>query len=452
MQGLKEGFFVQIDRDQYLLGTGPLSLSTQPDRNKWSLFHPPFFYSVNPTCRGRGLFCPDLLQPSIVNPTWRGRDVDGGFTLPIGDLCQAPSNKARNTAHGAYQPSAKEVVALIKRNTAHGAYWYIPSSTVLLSQKEILSLFKGKKEFKPQCITWRPPSFSLFQSQFSQILQEINQTGFEKDVPLEVFSSGNQAQKHENSHQNSINPSWLKKVVPVFFETAPFELTEQNTKALLYRLLATHSDQGMAYALWFGDRAIMGRTPEYLFQKEYLNIRTMALAGTARSAQHNLLRDPKERQEQEWVFKGIQSILNQNGISPLGEYSSSGPYVYPVGNIQHLRTDFKLKLKKDISFQKLCALLHPTPALGGFPKKQALELLLKWECQGLDSRYGFGAPFGVAGQNRGVCLVAIRNVQFIKGKAYIGSGCGLVQGSHITTEWQELKKKRDFIKNILFKK
>ena len=40
---LKEGFFLQIAPDQYLLGRGPLSLSVQPDKDKWSLFHPPFF-------------------------------------------------------------------------------------------------------------------------------------------------------------------------------------------------------------------------------------------------------------------------------------------------------------------------------------------------------------------------------------------------------------------------
>ena len=47
------------------------------------------------------------------------------------------------------------------------------------------------------------------------------------------------------------------------------------------------------------------------------------------------------------------------------------------------------------------------------------------------------------------CVVAIRNVQFINGKAYIGSGCGLVKESQIEKEWKELKKKRQFIKKIL---
>ena len=363
---LKEGFLLQIDSDRYLLGGGPLSFSNHPDPNKWSLFHPPFFYSC---------------------------DVEGtGHHIPI------------------------KTSFVQKGNKNSKAFWCIPTYTALLSKKELMALFKNKNNTKLELTKWQGPSFSLFQTQFSQALEKINQGCF-------------------------------KKVVPVFFETASFGLTEQKTKALLYRLLSTHSDMGRAYALWFKDRAIMGQTPEYLFQTNSIQskIHTMALAGTARDPNHNLLRDPKERQEHKWVVQGIQSVL-----SSLGGYNVFDPYVFSVGPIQHLRTDFTLKPKRSVSFQELCLLLHPTPALGGFPKKPAWEWLLKWEHEGAFSRYGFGAPFGVLFKDKAFCLVAIRNTQFIEGKAYVGSGCGLVQGSHITTEWREGQKKRNFIKKILF--
>ena len=368
----KEGFFLQIAEDQYVLGKGPLCFSTQADRDKWSLFHPPFFYKGHP-----------------------------------------------------------------------GAYWCIPSSVEVLSKKNILSLFKTKIS---HCSVqdWQYPSFSVFQNYFSQVLWEINQTGSEIPVIKEVFPSCRPNVKHAFSNHLRINQGKLKKIVPVFFETAQWALDESSTKALLYRLLSPHTES-RAYAFWSDKKAIMGRTPELLFQKEGLNVQTMALAGTARDFRHHLLKDLKERQEHEWVVHEIK-----NTLSPIGDYSLSSPYIYSVGSLQHLRTDFKLKLTKDLSFQKLCSLLHPTPALGGFPKQQALKRLLKWEQKGIGSRYGFGAPFGVALNNKAFCLVAIRNAQFINGKVYIGSGCGLVQNSHITTEWQELKKKREVIKQMLF--
>ena len=372
----EEGFVLQVQAGQYLLGTGPLSRSTTPDHHRWSLFHPPFFTRT----RKAG---------------------------------SAGSHTARKG--GAH-------------TTHHGAYWFIPTYTAKLSHKELVSFFLQGATLENfsssnHSIKWQAPSFSVFQSCFAQTLQEIHQ-------------------------------GRLKKAVPVFFETTRFTA---NIKALLYRLLTTHANQGMAYAFWSKTKTIMGRTPEYLFQKSALNVHTHALAGTARDLRHNLLLDPKEQREHKWVVRGIK-----NSLSTLGEISLLGPYIYSLGPIRHLRTDCTLKLKHDISFQKLCELLHPTPALGGFPKKQALDLLMKWEqktqlmedpkgVKGWTSpRYSFGAPFGVALRDKALCLVAIRNAQFINGKVFVGSGCGLVQDSHLTTEWQELKQKRDFIKQILF--
>ena len=420
----EEGFILQVQAGQYVLGAGPLARSTTPDPHKWSLFHPPFFTRTRKA----------------------GSQTDRQRVLPRSIGCDSePSCTRKAGSHTACKAGS--------HTTHHGAYWFIPSYTAELSHKELVSLFlqdaalenfsSNKKEMQQPALNhsvlqgttlenlssnkkemkWQAPSFSVFQSCFAQTLQEIHQ-------------------------------GQLKKAVPVFFETTRFTA---NIKALLYRLLTTHANQGMAYAFWSKTKTIMGRTPEYLFQKSALNVHTHALAGTARDLRHNLLSDPKERQEHEWVVRGIK-----NSLSTLGEISLLGPYIYSLGPIRHLRTDCTLKLKHDISFQKLCELLHPTPALGGFPKKQALDLLMKWEqktqfmedpegVKGWTSpRYSFGAPFGVALRDKAFCLVAIRNAQFINGKVFVGSGCGLVQNSHLTTEWQELKQKREFIKQILF--
>ena len=84
-----------------------------------------------------------------------------------------------------------------------------------------------------------------------------------------------------------------------------------------------------------------------------------------------------------------------------------------------------------------------------WPREEALNLLIELH-QKPNLRYGFGAPFGVSMGREAFCVVAIRNVQFVKDKAYIGSGCGLVKGSRIESEWEELKKKRQSVKDILF--
>ena len=289
-------------------------------------------------------------------------------------------------------------------------YWYVPSNTVFYSKQELLAFLEDQTiKQNINSWNWQEPCFFQFREFFLKVKKQI------------------QAGK-------------IQKVVPACFETADYSLKEKDISTLIY-LLISGSNNGTAYAWWSGGQAIIGITPEYLFRKEGSYIQTMALAGTARNSQHNLLADPKETEEHQLVVETIKNLL-----SSLGKYHVSNTYIYSLGDIRHLRTDFKLKLKKNISCRRLCQILHPTPALGGLPRKEALELLTMFH-QKTHLRYGFGAPFGVAVNEKAFCIVAIRNIQFIDGKAYLGSGCGLVQASQLEREWEELKKKRLFTWN-----
>ncbi len=298
-------------------------------------------------------------------------------------------------------------------------YWYIPSVATVFSKKELLAFLPQQKLKSPPLssftgLLWKKPHFNSFQEVFFKIKEQIKKNN-------------------------------IQKAVPVFFETADFPLDKKNILTLIHLLIAgSNESHGVNYAFWSGAKALIGRTPEYLFRKQGLYVQTMALAGTARGGGHNLLKDPKEKWEHKLVVKQITNLLH-----PLGDLRKSSSYIYSTGKLRHLRTDFKLKLKKDISFQKLCLLLHPTPALGGFPRSPALKLLFDLQ-EKTSPRFFFGAPFGVVKGDKAFCVVAIRNVQFNKDKAYIGSGSGLVKESQIAREWQELSKKRRFIKDILF--
>lgn len=342
----KEGFLLEITPDHYLMGSGPFRVSDQPDPKNWSLFHPPFFFS---------------LQGSVKN------------------------------------------------------YWYIPSTVEVFSKKQLLLFLDLYKKYENmRSCEWQEPCYSEFQDFFSLVMQKIKK-------------------------------GLLQKVVPAFFEKAIYTLKPKDIGCLVY-LLISRSAGGITYAWWSDQNAIIGCTPEYLFRKEDLYVQTMALAGTAADSQHKLHEDSKEKWEHQLVVEEIKKLLTD-----LGEYRFSNIYTYSVGGLSHLRTDFKLKLNKDVSFEKLCDVLHPTPALGGSPKEEALKLLMEFHSHS-DSRNSFGAPFGVIKEEKGFCIVAIRNIQFLKGTVYLGSGCGLVKESIMEREWDELKRKRLFIKDILFDK
>lgn len=292
-------------------------------------------------------------------------------------------------------------------------YWYIPSSVELFSKEQVLIFLNQYKKSKGvNSWQWKEPCYSEFQDFFSLAMEKIEK-------------------------------SRLQKVVPAFFEKSVYTLKPQDIGHLIY-LLVSRSLGGIAYAWWSEKKAIIGSTPEYLFRKEELYVQTMALAGTAADSQHKLQEDSKEKWEHQLVAEEIKNLL-----TGLGEYRFSDTYTYSVGDLSHLRTDFKLKLDREISFEKLCNFLHPTPALGGSPKTEALKLLAEFHSYS-DSRNSFGAPFGVVKKEKAFCVVAIRNIQFMEGKAYLGSGCGLVKESVMEREWDELKRKRLFIKSILF--
>lgn len=325
------------------------------------------------------------------------------YLLASGPFCRAfkPSPDIWSLFHPFFFPSEFQ-----------GQRWCIPASTAVFSREKLLVFLEDQKK-DTMTLQWQSPDFSLFNNFFLSVQKQIKQNK-------------------------------IQKVVPVFFETADYCLKERDVLALVYRLIFSSRRAVAAYAYWSGQYAIIGATPEYLFRKKGRYVQTMALAGTARNSQHDLLKDLKEQWEHQLVVEELKKLL-----APFGEYRLSDTYIYKVGDIRHLRADFKLQMKTDLSYEKLCRLLHPTPALGGLPREEALSLLIELH-QKPNLRYGFGAPFGVSMGHEAFCVVAIRNVQFVKDKAYIGSGCGLVKGSRIESEWEELKKKRQSVKDILF--
>ena len=94
--------------------------------------------------------------------------------------------------------------------------------------------------------------------------------------------------------------------------------------------------------------------------------------------------------------------------------------------LKHLLTKFKGSLTSKISFEKICQTLHPTAALGGYPKKQALTWLEKQISQ--KKRKYFSAPLALfEAEDKALCLVALRALEWERGEIKCSSGGGLIQ-------------------------
>ena len=94
-------------------------------------------------------------------------------------------------------------------------------------------------------------------------------------------------------------------------------------------------------------------------------------------------------------------------------------------------------LEQPIDFKAATTALHPTPALGAFPKEAGFTWLENYNQQMPRGRYG--APVGCLLNNQATCIVAIRNVQWKGSQAKIGAGCGIVKESVLENEWNEIR-------------
>ncbi|MGH7281908.1 MAG: chorismate-binding protein, partial [Polyangiaceae bacterium] len=134
------------------------------------------------------------------------------------------------------------------------------------------------------------------------------------------------------------------------------------------------------YAFRGANSSFVGASPEILFHKSGLELTTQALAGTLKSLGSDvpvlssrsleLLESKKDRAEHEFVVDEIRRSL-----SPYCDKfeAAERPSVSKIRTILHLNTPIVARLRDDISVMDLVAALHPTPAVGGAPKRQAAE-------------------------------------------------------------------------------
>lgn len=257
--------------------------------------------------------------------------------------------------------------------------------------------------------------------------------------------------------QNEIRQGILEKGVPFTFERAQAPMTPARLLSSLKAMLTYALERPvMPYGFWENGEGMLGCTPELLFRRVGKTIRTMAMAGTRRHDEQGrlpLLEDPKERREHQLV---IDSIITE--LKGFGKVSVGTTEVAVLPQLSHLKTLIELNPdhpeKTAVSFDELIRALHPTPALGAFPREAGWKWLHLLESQNDLQRNRYGAPFGAAwndssGQDQELAVVAIRNVQWQSDRILLCAGCGVIAESEFEREWQEVNGKIRAVKGIL---
>ncbi len=199
------------------------------------------------------------------------------------------------------------------------------------------------------------------------------------------------------------------------------------------------------FAFGRGDRTFLGASPERLVAARGRTFRTIALAGTTARGPDAaadaelaaaLLASEKDREEHAVVVDMLRETL-----APIASRLDieRSPHICRLPTLQHLATEVSGELRDDHGILDLVDRLHPTPAVGGWPRAAALELLDEQEH--LD-RGWYAGPVGWLDANGdGEFVVAIRSGVVEGDLAHLFVGCGIVADSEPDREWTESSMK-----------
>lgn len=207
------------------------------------------------------------------------------------------------------------------------------------------------------------------------------------------------------------------------------------------------------FGLRRGGAALVGATPETLFVKRGQDVRTEALAGTApvrvgedgaREAAARLVGSVKDIDEQAFVVRAISRTLEPLATAlEVAEH----PVARVVGGVVHLSSPISATVRDDVSWARLLAALHPTPAVGGTPRDEALAFLSAHEPT---PRGWYAGPVGVVDLAGDAEIgVAIRSALLAADRAWVYAGAGIVAASQPEAEYDETASKQRVLLDAL---
>ena len=213
-------------------------------------------------------------------------------------------------------------------------------------------------------------------------------------------------------------------------------------RTLLRKRLRNISDSGKSYfyAVLSGRDSTLffSLTPETLIKSAGQKIRTEALAGSCPPGRgQDLLRDGKNLLENSIVVREIETALRDCTTA-----LHTGPLTLKqLSYIEHLKTPLSGILKKGISPLEVSRRLHPTPAVLGFPRKEALHFLER-EHLLPDSLYaGLGGILRTKGPGNSSetlnLAVLLRSALAEPRRITLFGGAGILPESHPESEWRE---------------
>jgi isochorismate synthase EntC len=311
------------------------------------------------------------------------------------------------------------------------------------------------------CTKERPQKPSLLRTHYFldeewSWLSYSNYQKFDRQELLQVFKNEKlklnwlETSKNKFSQQFEFVHNWIEnkeilKAVPYVFTQCHQSLTKSELEFLVSAAIGKL--QGYIYGSWDNNQGILGLTPEILVSQEFNQFSSMALAGTCLLSDYEndpkeFLKSEKDQLEHQFVVDDLQKLLGG-----FANFKKSPMGIEKTPRLAHLKTQMSWTLEPQKSLEDMIKLLHPTPALGCYPRENGFSYMKK--LNEISPRGRFGAPFGFSqSKDQAQVVVAIRNISWDHKALQMGTGCGVVKESLFEAEWNEILNKKQSIKEI----
>jgi len=186
-------------------------------------------------------------------------------------------------------------------------------------------------------------------------------------------------------------------------------------------------------------------SPEKLLSGKDNLWNTVSLAGTMvqPDEEKSINWDKKNIKEQEIVSDYIASLLSENNL----QFTTKGPFTSRAGNLVHLKTEFSISGNTGFDITGILKALHPTPAVCGFPRENAMNAIKLFE--GYERNFYSGFSGIISKKETTSLYVNLRCMQIGAKTLDLYSGGGILGDSELFSEWNETEAKMQTILSII---
>ena len=226
-----------------------------------------------------------------------------------------------------------------------------------------------------------------------------------------------------------------------------YKIPFKESLVAFYKQLRRINPSPYMYYLKFGQRQIVGSSPEMLARKIGNKAETFPIAGTRpftgdpsrnRALAAELLQDEKERAEHVMLVD-----LARNDLGRVSRYGTvrvpEFMKVQSYSHVQHIVSKVTGQLRREFSSLDLFQSVFPAGTVSGAPKVRAMQIIQELEPT---ARGPYAGAVGYFSNNGNADFaITIRTLCAQNNNCYVQAGAGIVADSTPDQEWIETERK-----------